>query len=95
MLLYIASDRPKGTVKSTSEHSTGSSFGPLFSTCAIPLSCPHLPRLCHSPSVTRRNIFPIWALGLYRRLVLQGLTRDTSSGDVWVCAVSDRYKRSK
>ena len=45
-----------------------------------------------------RNIFPIWALGLYRRLVLGGAkrlspeARRTARGAAgWVCAVSDYY----
>lgn len=49
----------------------------------------------HTP--TLRNIFPIWALGLYKRLVLGGAKRlgaeGRKPGDAagWVCAVSDYY----
>jgi hypothetical protein len=41
--------------------------GPTSVTLALSLS--------HTP----RNIFPIWALGLYRRLVLLGQTRGTAA----------------
>ncbi len=44
----------------------------------------HLPTL---PHLLHRYIFPIWALGLYRRLVLLGQERDPQ-GDAWLCAVS-------
>lgn len=57
-----------------------------------PIPPPHLP-----PPPPKRNIFPIWALGLYRRLVLGGARRVAPEarpqGDAagWVCAVSDYY----
>uniref|UniRef100_A0A383VVZ0 Squalene cyclase C-terminal domain-containing protein n=1 Tax=Tetradesmus obliquus TaxID=3088 RepID=A0A383VVZ0_TETOB len=61
-------------------------------------------RNCMITYANYRNIFPIWALGLYRRLVLLGHTRDSSSssssssgqGDrAWLCAVSDFWQNSK
>ncbi|WIA35779.1 hypothetical protein OEZ86_004168 [Tetradesmus obliquus] len=57
-------------------------------------------RNCMITYANYRNIFPIWALGLYRRLVLLGHTRDSSSssgqGDrAWLCAVSDFWHNSQ
>jgi hypothetical protein len=55
---------------------------------------PSPPSPTHAPP---RNIFPIWALGLYRRLVLGGAKRLSAearrAGEAagWVCAVSDYY----
>lgn len=60
-----------------------------------------LPRRCIV--LYRRNIFPIWALGLYRRLVLLGHGRlggaapaadgvGVAPGRSWLCAVSDFYE---
>jgi hypothetical protein len=54
--------------------------------------------LAPPPPSETRNIFPIWALGLYRRLVLGGAKRlapearpAPGEGAGWVCAVSDYY----
>ncbi|KAF8057901.1 GgCAS1 [Scenedesmus sp. PABB004] len=56
-------------------------------------------RNCMITYANYRNIFPIWALGLYRRLVLLGEARDSgpagapagAPGRAWLCAVSDFY----
>jgi hypothetical protein len=54
-------------------------------------------RNCMITYANYRNIFPIWALGLYRRLVLGGAKRlppgapRPEGGAGWVCAVSDYY----
>ena len=61
-------------------------------------------RNCMITYANYRNIFPIWALGLYNRLVLGGARRlggggagagggggGRGSAEGWVCAVSDYY----
>ncbi|GBG00568.1 cycloartenol synthase [Raphidocelis subcapitata] len=54
-------------------------------------------RNCMITYANYRNIFPIWALGLYRRLVLGGArrlgaeARRPGEAAGWVCAVSDYY----
>jgi hypothetical protein len=42
-------------------------------------------------------VFPIWALGLYRRLVLLGEQRSSTPGgsNAWCCAVVDYFSGSK
>eukprot|EP00878_Enallax_costatus_P022882 GHUV01024316.1.p1 GENE.GHUV01024316.1~~GHUV01024316.1.p1 ORF type:complete len:552 (+),score=141.41 GHUV01024316.1:1059-2714(+) len=55
-------------------------------------------RNCMITYANYRNIFPIWALGLYRRLVLQGMTRASSSSSTddqaWMCCMSDFFVAS-